>query len=141
MKNLVKLAFVALVASLSLAAVSCTQKDNPVDSNDPYGFFMSGTDKAGNKIEMYEKNNKNLQFSGQKQLQFVTIVTLKGGTQYNSIENPEYFTWDAEEWRGVKNDDNGWFEFNGTADDFRICCIFAKNDVKLQSYIWVTVKE
>lgn len=141
MKNLVKFALVAFVASLSLVAVSCTKKDSPVDSNDPYGFYQSGVDKAGNKIEMYEKNNKNLEFVGQKQLQFIGIVTLKNGTQYNSIQNAEYFSWDAEEWRGVKNDENGCFEFNGTADDFRICCIFAKNDVELKSYVWVTVKE
>lgn len=92
-------------------------------------------------IEVYEAAHQNLTFTGQKQLHFVCDVVLPDQSKFNSVDNPEYFSWDTEEWKGVRNDGKGWFEFNGAPDEFKIEVVFQKDNVKLDNYIWVVVRE
>lgn len=92
-------------------------------------------------IEVDEATHQNLTFTGQKQLHFVCDVVLPDQSKFNSVDNPEYFSWDTEEWKGVRNDGKGWFEFNGAPDEFKIEVVFQKDNVKLDNYIWVVVRE
>lgn len=92
-------------------------------------------------IEVYEASHQNLTFTGQKQLHFICDVVLPDQSSFNSIDNPEYFTWDADEWLGARNDGKGWFEFNGTPNEIKIDVVFQKDNVKLKNYIWVDIRE
>lgn len=124
-----RLVFIIL-ALVPFLFVACNKADVPDSSKDELP-----------SIEVDEATHQNLTFTGQKQLHFVCDVVLPDQSKFNSVDNPEYFSWDTEEWKGVRNDGKGWFEFNGAPDEFKIEVVFQKDNVKLDNYIWVVVRE